>query len=146
MRKFISICLLLLLVGCSLVDEDLVYHNSSNISEEDLVKALNENGVHVVETKSLKDDIFGSKLNLVKPGAYELGDKQLFIYEYTSADERDEGLEQFKKNTETMNVVSYTIFTHRNILMFYVHAENLGATSIPYIKEINEALENFVEG
>lgn len=145
MRKFISICLLLLLVGCSLVDEDLEHHISSNISEEDLVKALHEHGVHIVEIKS-KDNIFGSKLNQVKPGAYELDDKQLFIYEYKSADERDEGLEQFKKNTETMNVVSYTLFKHRNILMFYVHAEDLSATSIPYVKEINEALKSFVEG
>ena len=146
MKKFICISLLLFLVGCSLVDEDLNYYDSSNISEEDLVEALREYGVPVVESK-LKDNIFGSKLNQVKPGAYELDDKQLFIYEYKTEDDRDNGLEQFNKNTETMNVVSYTVFTHRNILMFYVHAENLNvATSIPYEKEMNDALRSFVEG
>ena len=145
MKKFICIILLLFLVGCSLVDEDLYYYDSSNISEEDLVDALREHGVPVVETK-LKDNIFGSKLNKVKPGTYELDDKQLFIYEYKTEDDRDKGLEQFNKNTETMNVVSYTVFAHRNILMFYVHAENLDATSIPYEKEMNDALRSFVEG
>jgi len=145
MKKFICISLLLFLVGCSLVDEDLRYYDSSNISEEDLVEALREHGVPVVETK-LKDNIFGSKLNKVKPGAYELDDKQLFIYEYKTEKDRDNGLEQFNKNTETMNVVSYTVFTHRNILMFYVHAENLDTTLIPYEKEMNDALRSFVEG
>ena len=140
MKKMISICLLLFLIGCSSV------HISSHITEEELVKALHEHSVNVVETKSLKDNIFGSKLNRVKPSAYELDDKQLFIYEYKTEDDRDKSLEQFNKNTETMNVVSYTVFTHRNILMFYVHAENLDTTSIPYEKEINDALRSFVEG
>ena len=100
MKKTLLLCFIFLLVGCNgLVDKDLEYHNSSNIEEENLVEALREHGVPVVETKS-KDSIFGSKLNKVKPGAYEVDDKQLFIYEYKSADERDEGLEQFKKNTE----------------------------------------------
>ena len=146
MKKILILCFIFLLVGCSYVDENLEHHTSSNISEEDLVKALHENGVLVVETTSLKDDIFGSKLNQVKPGAYEVDDKQLFIYEYQTEDNRDKGLEQFNKNTETMNVVSYSVFKHRNILMFYVHAEDLSATSIPYVKEINEALKSFVEG
>ena len=145
MKKIIIICLLLFLVGCSLVEENSV-HVSSHITEEDLVKALREYGVNVVETKSSKDNIFGSKLNRVKPGAYELDDKQLFIYEYKTEDDPDKGLEQFNKNTETMNVVSYTVFTHRNILMFYVHAENLDVASIPYEKEMNDALRSFVEG
>ena len=140
MKKMISICLLLFLIGCSSV------HISSHITEEELVKALHEHSVNVVETKSLKDNIFGSKLNRVKPSAYELDDKQLFIYEYKTTDDRDKGLEQFHKNTEAMNVVSYTIFKHCNILMFYVHAEDLSAITIPFENEINEALESFVEG
>ena len=145
MKRIFILCFIFLLVGCSLVDEDLGYYDSSNISEEDLVDALREHGVPVVESK-LKDNIFGFKLNKVKPGAYELDDKQLFIYEYKTEDDRDKGLEQFNKNTETMNVVSYTVFTHRNILMFYVHAEDLSAITIPFENEINEALESFVEG
>ena len=142
MKKILLLCLTILLVGCSSVS----VYESSHISEEDLVKALHEHGINVVETKSSKDTIFGSKLNRVKPGAYELDDKHLFIYEYKTTDERDKGLEQFHKNTEAMNVVSYTIFKRHNILMFYVHAEDLSATTIPYEKEINEALQSFVEG
>ena len=145
MKKFIWIFLLLFLVGCSLVDEDLGYYDSSNIAKEDLVEVLREHGVPVVETK-LKDNIFGSTLNKVKPGTYELEDKHLFIYEYKTEDDRDKGLEQFNKNTESMNIVSYTVFKYRNILMFYVHAENLDATLIPYEKEMNDALRSFVEG
>ena len=145
MKRIFILCFIFLLVGCSLVDEDFRYYDSSNISEEDLVKVLREYGVPVVETK-LKDNIFGSKLNKVKPSAYELDNKQLFIYEYKTEDDRDKGLGQFTKNNETMNVVSYTVFTHRNILMFYVHAENLDTTSIPYEIEMNDALRSFVEG
>ncbi len=142
MKSIIIICLLLFLVGCDLDSVNV----SSHISEEDLVKALHEHGVNVVETKSSKETIFARKLNRVKPGAYELDDKQLFIYEYQTEEDRDKGLEQFNKNTETMNLVSYTIFMRHNILMFYVHAEDLSATTIPYEKEINEVLESFVEG
>ena len=143
MKRIFILCFIFLLVGCSF--NNLEYYNSSNISEEDLVEAIREHGVPIVEAKS-KDNIFGSKLNKVKPGAYELDDKHLFIYEYKTEDDRDKSLEQFNKNTETMNVVSYTVFTHRNILMFYVHAENLDTTSIPYEIEMNDALRSFVEG
>ncbi len=136
--------MLLFLVGCDFGESSVSV--SSHISEEDLVKALREHGVNVVEAKSFKDNDFGSKLNKVKPGAYKLDDKQLFIYEYHTEDDRDKGLEQFNKNTETMNLVSYTIFKRHNILMFYIHAEDLSATTIPYEKEIHEALQSFVEG
>ena len=96
MKRILILCFIFLLVGCSLVDNDLEYYDSSNISEDDLVEALHEHGVPVVETK-LKDNIFGSTLNKVKPGTYELDDRQLFIYEYKTEVDRDKGLEQFNK-------------------------------------------------
>jgi type III secretory pathway lipoprotein EscJ len=93
MRKYIILyILLLLLVSC----QQLVQvSDSSHISEEEVVKVLNDNGVNIVKAE-LQENVFGTKLKNVKP--------------------------------------------------FYVHEQDFDSQSIPFEKEIQEALDSLSEG
>lgn len=124
----------------------LQVNDSSHITEAEVVKAFQENSVKLVKVKPPQDGIFGSKLKGVKPGAYELNSKFIFIYEFATADDLENGKKVFADKTATMNVVSFSMFEKRNILIFYVHAEDLNSNSVPFEKEIKEALDSLVEG
>ncbi len=120
--------------------------DSSHITEAEVVEAFQENNVKLVEVKAPQDGIFGSKLKGVKPRAYELNSKFIFIYEFATADDPENGKKAFAEKTASRNVVSYSMFEKRNILIFYVHGEDLNSTSVPFEKEIKEALNSLVEG
>ncbi|MEO4055085.1 hypothetical protein [Solibacillus sp. CAU 1738] len=141
MKKVISLCLLLFLAACQPVQ----VYDSSNITEEVVVKALQGNGVNLLEAEFPKS-VYGSKLENVKPRAYEVSGKPFFIFEFKTENDLDKGKKEFAKKTETMNLVSASKFEKRNILIFYVHGQNLNSDSVPFEKEIQEALDGISEG
>ena len=142
MKKAIILCMLLFLTGCVQTE----VNNSSYISEVELVEALQNRNIELTEGTSLEDDIFTSKLNGVKPEIYELNKKWIVIYEFDTPEEREKGEKEFANKTATMNLVSYETFIKRNILIFYIHGENLNSKQIPFEKKIQEALDSLVEG
>jgi hypothetical protein len=141
LKKVISLCLLLFLAACQPVQ----VYDSSHITEEEVVKALQDNGVYFVETEFPKS-VYGSKLGNVKPIAYEVGGKPLFIFEFKTENELAKGKKEFAKKTETMNIISASTYEKRNILIFYVHGQDLNLDSVPFEKEIREALDGISEG
>ena len=141
MRKIFSLCLLLFLAACQPVQ----VNDSSHIAEDEVVKALTDNGVNLVEAEFLKN-VFGSKLGNVKPGTYEVSGKPFFIFEFKTENDLDKGKKEFAKKTETMNLVSASKFEKRNILIFYVHEQDLNSDSVPFEKEIQKALDGISEG
>ena len=141
LRKIISLCLLLLLVSCQSVQ----VNDSSRITEEEVVKALQENGVSLVEAEFLKN-VFGSKLRNVQPRVYELNEKPFFIFEFETEIERENGTKEFAEKTGAMELVSSSTFEKRNILIFYVHEQDINPDLVPFEKEIQEALEDISEG
>ena len=143
LKKMISLCLLLFLSSCQ---PAVQVSDSSHITEAEVVDAFQENNVKLVEVKSPQEGIFGSKLKGVKPGTYELNAKFIFIYEFATADDCENGKRAFAEKTESMNVVSFSVYEKRNILIFYVHEEDLNSDSVPFEKEIKEALDSLVEG
>ncbi|MFL0582115.1 hypothetical protein ACH0B6_06040 [Solibacillus silvestris] len=142
MKQAIILCMLLFLTGCVQTE----VNKSSYISEVELVEALQNRNIELTEGTFLEDDIFTSKLNGVKPEIYELNRKWIVIYEFDTAEEREKGEKEFANKTATMNLVSYETFIKRNILIFYIHGENLNSKQIPFEKEIQEALDSLVEG
>ena len=141
----ISLCLLLLfLASCQLLY--VQEHNSSHIAEPEVVEAFQENSVKLEAVKSPQDDIFASELNGVKPGIYELNTKFIFIYEFDTPDDRENGEKAFAEKTASMNLVSYSMFENRNILIFYVHGEDVNSDSVPFETEIQKVLDSFIEG
>ena len=137
LKKTLSFCLLLILASCQSVQ----VNNSSHITEEVVVKVLQENSVHLVEAKPSQENVFGSKLKNVYPGTYELGGMPFYIYEFATENELEKGMQEFDKKTATMDLVSSSMFIKRNILIFYVHEHDPNSESVPYEKEIQEALD-----
>ena len=45
-----------------------------------------------------------------------------------------------------MELVSATTFEKKNILIFYVHEQDMNSDSVPFEKEIQEALDGISEG
>ena len=141
MKRVISLFFLLFLTGC--VQDDV----SSYLSEEEIVEAFNEhNHIQLTKVESSKEEIFATKLNGVKPGIYELEENRIYIYEFDSPDKLEKGKEDFLEKTASMNLVSYNLFEKRNLLLFYVHGEDIGSKSIPFKQEIREALDRMIEG
>jgi hypothetical protein len=145
--------ILTLITACSTVTKDNNLNSeissvddSSHIKEEDVVNVLKENHVELIETEFSQNNTFGTKLNNVEPGSYKLSEKRLFIYEYKTEEDREKGIKDFNEMTATMNLVSYNMFVKRNVLIFYVHEQDLNSLNIPYEKEIQEGLNNLIEG
>ena len=142
LKQAIILCMLLFLTGCVQAE----VNNSSHISEVDIVEALQKHKVELTEGTFLEDAIFTSKLNGVKPKVYEIIKKWMIIYEFDTPEKREKGEKEFADKTASMNLVSYKTLTKRNILIFYVHGEDLNSNQIPFEKEIQEALDSLIEG
>ena len=104
-RRYICICLLLFLTACQSVQVS----DSSHITQEDVVIALQRNGVDLVEA-DFPENVFGSVLENVKPGTYELNGKPFFIFEFNTENDRENGEIEFDKKTGTMELVSASTF------------------------------------
>lgn len=141
MKKIFSLYLLLFLAACQAVQ----VNDSSHITEEEVVTALQDNGVTLVEAE-FKKNVFGSKLRGVKPGTYEVSGKPFFIFEFKTENDLVKGKKEFDEKTATIDLISASMFEKRNILIFYVHEQDVNSNSVPFEKEIQEALVNIIEG
>ncbi|MCM3601031.1 hypothetical protein M3175_09835 [Robertmurraya korlensis] len=140
LRKILNLCFLLLLVSCQTVSD------SSHITESDVVQVLQENGIQLVEVDFPSGNAYGSELRNVLPGTYLLNEKPFFIYEFENEKDIEKGIREFAKKTETMELVSSSLFEKRNILIFYVHEQDFDSGEIPFEKEIQESLDRISEG
>lgn len=111
--------------------------NSHLITLEEVLASFEEHQLSLIEKKVDNKDIFGMKLNRKKPSFYELDGKTVLIYIYNSTNAREKGLESFRKQTETANLVSFNVFEIKNVLLFYMYEKDLDS-------EIEEKFENIV--
>jgi hypothetical protein len=132
----------MLLASCQSVQ----INDSSHIMEIDVVKVLEEKGVRLVEAEFSTASIFGSKLKNVHPGSYTLDEKPFFIFEFENEKDLEKGLREFEEKTATMDLVSSSMFRKRNILIFFVHGQDVSSMTIPFEKEIQEGLDSLMEG
>lgn len=142
MKKIVMVVLFLLLAGCVQTN----VYDSSYISEEDVIAALQHVQIPVTPTSKRGGELFTSTLNAVKPSVYDMDKQTLIIYVFENTEQRADGEWEFTEQTASMNVVSYKAFTKRNVWLLYVHGEELNAPSIPYVEDIESALESLVEG
>jgi hypothetical protein len=141
-KNIIILCLLTLLASCQSVQ----INDSSHITEKDVVMALKDKGVILEESEFSTASIFGSKLKNVRPGSYTLDEKSFFIFEFKNEKDLEKGLREFEEKTATMNLVSSSMFRKRNLLIFYVHTQDVSSKTIPFEKEIQEGLDSLIEG
>lgn len=108
LKKILSLCILLFLASCQ--SESVQVTDSAHITEAEVVEAFQENSVKLVEVNPPQKGIFGSKLKGVKPGEYELNSKFIFIYEFATTEDRENGKKAFAAKTASLNVVSFSMF------------------------------------
>lgn len=135
MRLFTVICLsvLMLIVGCQ-------QQPNQRITLNNVVTSFEAQQLELKANKDRKNSILGAKLNGVKPAAYLLDDLPLYIYIYGSSDKRKKGLKDFQEKTATMNMVSFTVYEKGNVLIFYVHGQNLN-TKLEMDRLIKQAID-----
>ncbi|MFC4411460.1 hypothetical protein ACFOZY_13615 [Chungangia koreensis] len=111
------------------------------ITLKEVLSSFEEQQLSLKESKVNKDDhIFGMKLNGVRPSGHELDGKMLLIYIYGSSIEREEGLEDWREKTASMDTVSYKVYEVNNVMLFYVYeGEKLK-------NEIDSKIQNVVNG
>lgn len=125
--------LILLLTSCQSADPDM-------ISMDEVLSAFEKQQVPIKENNDArKDDIFGMKLNGVKPAFYELDGKMFMIYIYNSPEKREEGLSDFRDKTAMMDTVSYHVYEAENVLIFYVYEHDMGL-EVKFDDAIKEAM------
>jgi hypothetical protein len=107
------------------------------ITLEEVQTSFEEQQLSLKESKVNDNNIFGMKLNRVRPSFYELDGKMLLVYIYDSNNEVEKGLEDFRKKTTTANVVSYKVYEVINVLLFYVYEKDLNS-------EMDDKIQNIV--
>jgi len=112
---------------------------------EEILSSFKEQELSLQESKVSDKNIFGMRLNRVRPSGYELDGKILAVYIYDSTKEREKGLKNFHDKTASANVESYNYYEVKNVLLFYVHGLNLvleGEVHEDIQKVVNELEEN----
>jgi hypothetical protein len=131
---FAFISLFFLLTACQAND-----FNANPL--EELLSSFEEQQLSLKENKVSKDDnIFGMKLNGIKPSSYKLDGKIILVYIYNSNKKREKGLEDWREKTASMDTVSYKVYEVNNVLLFYVYEEeNLNS-------EIDSKIQTVMKG
>ncbi len=99
--------------------------HAANITLNDVIVSLENQHLDVEETRKSTDNIFNNKLNGIKPNNYTLQDKSFLIYIFDSEENRKKGLKDFQKQTESMNIVSHSVYEVKNVLIFYVYEKDI---------------------
>ncbi|WP_243300268.1 hypothetical protein [Bacillus litorisediminis] len=133
--KKVVILILLLLTSCQTVDHGAIKLN-------DVILSFEEQQIILKEHKVSGRDIFGMKLNGVKPYSYTLDEKPLLIYIYNSNNEREKGLQEFRNKTADINVASFKYYEVKNVLIFYVYDRDLNVQIEEKIRKVLFKLEN----
>ncbi|MDW0109759.1 hypothetical protein [Sporosarcina aquimarina] len=131
---FTLISLLFLLTACQANDPNAIIL-------DEVLASFEEQQLSLKESKATKNDnIFGMKLNGVRPSFYELDGKQVLVYIYNSNNQREKGLEDWRKKTASMDTVSYKVCEVNNVLLFYVYVDE-------YLNsETDSRIQNVVTG
>lgn len=130
----ILVLIVLFLTACRKTDSD-------SVSLEEVLSSINEQQLTLKEIEVSDNNIFGMKLNGVRPDIYDLNGKMLFIYIFNSTQGRKKGFKDFTKKTETFNLVSYNYYEFKNVLVFYVHSHDM-SKDVPFDKEIQRAVDD----
>jgi hypothetical protein len=130
---FTFILLVFLLTVCQVNDPNA-------IRLEEVLSSFEEQQLSLKKSKVNRNHIFGMKLNGIRPSANEIDGKRILVYIYDSSDEREQGLEDWRKKTASMDTVSFKIYEVNNVLLFYVYEEEI------LNSEIDSKIQSVVNG
>jgi hypothetical protein len=95
------------------------------ITLEEVLSLFEEQRLSLKESKVSDNNIFGMKLNRIRPSSYELDGKKLLVFIFDSNKEREKGMEDFLNKTAAYGLVSYKVYEFKNVMIFYVYEKEL---------------------
>lgn len=114
---------------------------TSAISFDEIINALEKQGVNLKEANLPPENIFIQHLNDVSPQAYSVEGDTLSIYVFPSLEARKDGIEEFKTMTATAGLEYSENFIKENILIFYVIEPQTEKETISRIRSAIEPLD-----
>ncbi|MBB6452499.1 uncharacterized protein YcfL [Salirhabdus euzebyi] len=124
----------LLLIGCS-------KERANQLELDNVIKQLTTSGVELEEATIHNPSVFGATLNGVVPAEYRTKDNgELYVYVFASKKDLDQGVDEFKEMTETMELIRHSKYVIDNILIFYVNSEGVFDEEVN--QEIIEGMES----
>ncbi|WP_214482954.1 hypothetical protein [Bacillus sp. SM2101] len=127
--SILFVTIVLFFTGCQETSD------TSIMTLQEVLSALEEEQLSLREIDISSNNIFGMKLHGTLPSSYNIDGKTFLIYVFSSTEEREKGLEDFRKKTEDSNTVSYKVYEVKNMLFFYVFESDLS-------EEINNKIQN----
>jgi hypothetical protein len=132
LEKIALICISLVFILTACQTKDI-----NAITLKEVLSSFEEQRFSMKESKVSDNNIFGMKLNGIRPSSYELEGKKLLVFIFDSSKEREKGMEDFLNKTAAYGLVSYKVYEFKNVMIFYVYEKDLN-------NEIAGKLENIV--
>ncbi|MGN7477340.1 hypothetical protein ACTHOQ_05760 [Solibacillus silvestris] len=136
MKKWLFMIFIVVLAGCQ---------SQQQTDDAKFIEALNGQGIPIKATTAKQEQVFTQNLNGQKPKTYLIDGKLLAIYSFERSADRSKAELIFHEKTAAQNIVSYEMYRQDQLLIFYVHEQNLAA-SVPYDEQIQEGLKQIKEG
>ena len=92
-----------------------------DITLEEVETVITEQGFELdKETDLPSGNVFIQELNGITPEVYNAKGNTLSVYVFSSASDREKGIQRFEEKTATAEVVEHKAYEINNILVFYV--------------------------
>jgi hypothetical protein len=121
-RKLLFLVLIISVIGaCSQQETEENPTEVKNYTLEEVETIITEQGIELVkETDLPSNNVFIQELNGITPEVYDVKGHTLSVYVFSSASDREKGIQRFEEKTGTAEVVEHKAYEMNNILVFYV--------------------------
>ncbi|QSF44163.1 hypothetical protein [Paenibacillus tianjinensis] len=114
----------MLLTGCGR-GTDPVKVEARELSADEISAYFARQGLELHSVVVHPENIFQGELNGRKPLVFLLDEKELVIYQFATAGEREAGWADFEQHTATADLVPYKAYQEQSLLVFYIHDEGM---------------------
>ena len=139
-RRLLFLVLVISVLGaCSQQESEENPTEVKNFTLEEIETIITEQGIELdKETHLPSENVFIQELNGITPAVYNVKSHTLSVYVFSSASEREKGLQRFEENTAKAEVVEHQAYELNNILVFYVSDdENMQKRMFEALEELD---------
>lgn len=119
----------MLLTGCG-QGKDTAKVVARELSAEEISAVFAKQGLEMHSVEGRPENIFQRELNGKKPMVFLLDEKELIIYQFATAEEREKGWADFENKTATADLVTHRVYQEQSLLIFYLHDDGTVAQTL----------------
>ncbi|MNC43449.1 hypothetical protein D3C75_923100 [compost metagenome] len=110
----------LLLSGCGRNNE-AADARSRELRAQEIADYFTRQGLEMHSVEVQPENVFQRELNGRKPLVFLLDEKELVIYQFATAGEREEGWADFENKTAAADLVTHKVYQEQSLLIFYLY-------------------------